>query len=324
MTECLVEDGIGEARAILLDGATILHAWTDWPGSLAQGQVEDTVLIARSSGSSRGTVRFASGEEALVDRLPRGASEGGPLRVEVTRPAMPERGRVKLAQCRPTSAALRPRPSLADALRAQGFQPRTVHRFPDCDWDELWSEAADGAVTFAGGSLTFSPTPAMTVIDVDGDLPPRELALGAVPALARAIERFDLAGNIGIDFPTLEARADRKAVDTALGAALDHWPHERTAMNGFGFVQIAARLSRPSLLHRLQLDPAGAAARMLLRQAERVEQPGALLLTCHPAVQAALRPEWLDELTRRSGRPVRVAADPALAIGAAFAQAVAS
>lgn len=324
MAECLVEEGIAEHRAILLDGAVVVRAWIDWPGALAEGQVEDALLISRTAGSHRGTARFASGEEALVDRLPRDASEGAPIRLEVTRAALPERGRTKLAQARPSSTPLRARPSLAEALRAQGFAPRVVRRFPDCDWDELWHEAADGLVAFSGGALTFSPTPAMTVIDIDGDLPPRELALAAVPALARAIGRFDLAGNIGIDFPTLEAKADRKAVDSALVEALDHWPHERTAMNGFGFVQIAARLRRPSLLHRIQLDPAGAAARRLLRQAERVDEPGELLLTCHPAVEVALRPEWRESLARRTGRPVRVATDPGLAMMAAFAQAVTS
>lgn len=323
-TECLVEQGIGEDRAILLDGGQIVAAGLDWPGSLAAGQIEDAVLVARARGSSRGTARFACGEEALVDRLPPEASEGAALRLEVVRAAMPEHGRIKLAQGRPTAAAPTARPGLVETLRRAGHAPQVVRRFPDCGWDELWSEAGSGLVTFAGGSLHLAPTPAMTVIDIDGDLPPRELALAAVPAIGAALRRFDLAGNIGIDFPTLAARADRRAVDGALAATLGDWPHERTAMNGFGFVQIAARLSRPSLLHRLQFERRGACARRLLRQAEQVEGAGVLLLTCHPAIETALRPAWLDELARRSGRAVRIASDPALALDATFAQAVTS
>ncbi len=322
LTEWLIEDGIGESRAVRLSGETIVAARIDWPGALSAGQIEDAVLVSRHAGSKRGTVRFACGQEALTDRLPADASEGAALRAEVTRAALAEKGRHKLAQVRPTSAAPRPAPSLAERLRSEGYETRAVHQFPPCDWDELIGEARLGEVDFAQGKLIISPTPAMTLIDIDGNLPPRLLALAAVPAIAAALARFDLAGSIGFDFPTLPDKADRRAVDEALAAALDNWPHERTAMNGFGFVQLVARLERPSLIHRIASDPAGAAVRMLLRRAERVSEPGALLLTVHPAVRAAVTGEWEADLARRTGRSIRWQIDPALAPGSGFAQAV--
>lgn len=322
MADWLVEEGIGEHRAVRLSGGRIVEARVEWPGRLIAGHVADATLVARAAGARRGTVRFAGGEEALVDRLPREASEGAPIRVEIVRGAIGERGRTKLAHARPSGRSPA-RPTLAERLRAGGRVAQVVHRFPECGWDELVGEAFDGTVAFAGGSLLFAPTPGMTVVDIDGALDPRELALAAVAPLADTIRRFDLGGSIGIDFPTLDARADRRAVDDTLGAALAGWPHERTAMNGFGFVQLVARLERPSMLHLARLSRSGFAVRRLLRRAERVTEPGTLLLTCHPAVEAALRPEWREELCRRTGRQLRIAADPALALEAGFAQAVA-
>ena len=323
MPEWLIEEGIGEHRAIRLDGGTIAAARIDWPGALAAGQVEDAVLISRRAGSPRGTVRFASGEEALADNLPRDASEGAKLRMAVTRAALGEKGRNKLARAQTSAAPPRPAPSLAEQLRLTGHTARVVRQFPACDWDELFAEAWAGEVSFAGGQLVISATPAMTLIDIDGTLPPPALALAAIPAIAAAIARFGLAGSIGIDFPTLADKADRRAVDGALAVTLDDWPHERTAMNGFGFVQLVARLERPSLIHRIAADRAGAAARQLLRQAERVADPGALLLTAHPAVRAAIGPAWEAGLARRSGRAIRWRDDPGLALEGGFAQAVA-
>ena len=296
-----------------MDGDKPVAAKTRWPGELTPGETFAGNLLRKSG--SRGVALHPSGQEVLVDRLPRNASEGATIPLTITRTAITERGRFKLAAARPTAATSASADSPID-----GAKP--VRSFPGSAWEDIWHAASSGEVEFSGGSLLFAVTPAMTLIDIDGDLSPRELALAAVPEIARWLPLFDLGGSIGIDFPTLEAKADRKAVDTALEQALADWPHERTAMNGFGFVQIVARLEGPSLLHRFATSRIGMAARMALRRAEMVEGPGAILLTVHPALKAKLKPEWLAELKRRTGRPTRVETDPGLAIEAAQAQIV--
>ncbi len=329
--EWLHEAGIGEERAILAQGGRILAARVVWDEPWRAGAVAQARLIARIPGTRRAAVRLPDGSEALAEGLDPALTEGAALRVRVTRGAIAEQGRTKLPHVRAASAneAPSPAPSLIDDLRAGPIAVRSIavheRRFEDAGWDDLMGEALTGEVAFAGGSLVISPTPAMTLIDIDGPPPLPGLALAAVPVIVGALQRLDIGGSVGIDFPSLAEKAQRQAVDTALGAATAAagWQGERTAMNGFGFVQMVSRLERPSLVARFARHPAAAAALRLLRRAERVQEPGALLLTAHPAVRRALRSEWEAELARRTGRLLRWHEDTGLALDAAFAQAVA-
>ncbi|NCP15240.1 MAG: ribonuclease [Sphingomonadales bacterium] len=320
MPDWLIEEGIGETRALLVAGERLLAAKVFWPGELRAGQRATGRLTSKLKGAQRGVALLDGGTEALVDHLPHAISEGQVIDFVITRAPLAERGRLKRAQARvmtaDTPSPLSPFPG-----------GRTVRRFAAGLWEDVWHAASSGSLDFAGGEVLASVTPAMTVIDIDGIGAPRDVALAAVPAVARACAWFEIGGNIGIDFPTLATKADRRTVDEALDTALTGWPHERTAMNGFGFVQLVARLEGPSLLHRFGTSRLDAAARMALRRAE-VSAEGAtgrtVLLTVHPALKSRLKPEWLDELARRTGRVVEIAVDPALAIEAANAQLLSS
>ncbi|WP_086608062.1 ribonuclease [Erythrobacter donghaensis] len=318
MAEWLIEEGIGETRALLVEGERVLAAKMMWPGELTAGARVTGRLTAKLKGTRRGVALLDDGREALVDHLPPSATEGQNLDLVITRAGLAERGRFKRAQAR-VAGADAPSP-------ASGWpEGRIVRRFPAGLWDEVWHAASAGSLDISGGEILVSVTPAMTVIDIDGVGTPREVALAAVPAIARALAWFGLGGNIGIDFPTLQAKDDRRAVDDALGAALADWPHERTAMNGFGFVQLVARLEGPSLLHRFATSRVGMCARLALRIGEQAEGHGPVLeLRAHPALKAKLKAQWLDELARRTGRTVRVETDLGLALEAPNAQIVAA
>jgi hypothetical protein len=310
LAEWLYEAGIGEARAALVEDGAIRIARIERdddglrPGTIATGQLTEITVKGRE-----GVVTLAEGGEAFLAPLPPGVTQGARVKVEIVRAALPERGRAKRARAvpAPDDADERAGPDLLARIAASNIPVRRLHAHEPDDleaagWSEVLEEAETGEIGFAGGALRLSLTPAMTLIDVDGQPPLDTLATAAATAAAQAIWRHGIGGSIGIDFPTLEGRGPRQAVAAAIDAALPP-PFERTAMNGFGFLQIVRRRRRASLPELLRDDPVGAAVRARLRRIERTPPPGERLHRV-PRAELALiraRPEWLAELARRTG-----------------------
>lgn len=301
LPDWIIEEGIGETRAALIDNGEIIEARVRRDGITPAGSILEAKLVAVAP---RVTVE-AGGEQFLLPRGVSGVSEGGKLTIEVTREALGGAEPWKRGFARMTDEAPRPAPPLAEGT------PGTIE-----GWDELVEEARSGIVSFDGGELRIEPTAAMTMIDVDGWLVPEKLAQMAAWASARAIRRLDIGGSSGIDFPSIEGKAER----TELGNIIDMYlekPFERTAMNGFGFVQVVRPRTRASLIE-LAANRAPFEARVLLRRAER--EVGATRLVGHPAVIAAITPDWLQKLSRKVGGEVILQADPKLAMSGAYAQ----
>ena len=324
MAEWWVEAGIGETRAALIDGGTILEAMIEPEGVLRPGTVLEARLVARLPERGQGIVAWADGE-ALLRPLPREVTQGGLLLVEIVREPIGEAGKPKRALARPASpgAVVRPGPTLAESLPGA----RSVDRygsdpFEVAGWSELLESAWAMFATFPDGALRLSLTPAMTLIDVDGTRAPADLMVAGAAAAARWVRQLGVTGSIGIDLPSASDKAARAAAAEAIDAALPQ-PFERTAVNGFGFVQIVRRRARRSLPELYAAEPALAHARALLRRAERTGGAGERTLTATPAVIDALaaRPEWLSDLERRLGAPIALRADAALPISAGHAQA---
>ena len=162
-------------------------------------------------------------------------------------------------------------------------------------------------------------TPAMTLIDVDGYLDAEELAMRGAGEAAKAIRRLDIGGSIGIDLPTSGSKAARQVAAAAIDEHLPQ-PFERTAVNGFGFVQIVRPRSRASLIELAQ-DRAAFEARALLRRAA-LESPGSKRLVVHPAVAAVLerRTDWTQALSHQVGGAISLRPDPALPMSGGYAE----
>ena len=141
----------------------------------------------------------------------------------------------------------------------------------------------------------------------------------ARPKRRKAIRRLDIGGSIGIDLPTVAGKAARQAGGRSIDAVLPQ-PFERTAVNGFGFVQIVRPRQRASLVELAQDRAAVRGARAASPRGVRAG--GAKRLVAHPAVVAVLesQPDWLDALARQVGGAVGLRADPALPMSGGYAE----
>ncbi len=258
-----IEEGIGEHRAILLGSERIAGRARRLARRAGSGPGRRRDPRGRAPrAAARGTARFASGEEALVDGLrrprPAKARRSGS---RSSRPALGERGRRKLARARPTEPLRAPRRRWSSDCEPKGTWCTVVPEVPRQGRAPSWPRPSPAKSPSRRQRSTFSPTPAMLLVDVDGTLAPRALALAAGRRRSpRRCAGSTSAARSASTSPPCADKADRRAVDEALAAALAGWPHERTAMNGFGFVQLVARLERPSLLHRAAFQRAGLAA----------------------------------------------------------------
>ena len=327
MPRWIYEAGIGENRAVLIEDGRIIEAAIEWPDRLRAGTVVEARLDQILIPACRGIVSIAGHYQALLEPLPAALTEGQSLRVEVLRETISESGMsgiLKRAKVRVTNEDLRDGPTLRERLRRSGHPVKAASltaadALESLGWSEVLEQAESGVVEFDGGTLRMSLTPAMTLFDVDGYLPPAQLAAAGARASGRAIRLLGITGSIGIDLPTMSSRADRQAAATALDEVLPQ-PFERTAVNGFGFLQVVRKRERASLSELLQGDPVGAAVRALLRRAERAGGTGERTITAPTPVIQALGYDWQLELERRIGAPIALRHDNMLAISAGHVQ----
>ena len=313
MREWFYERGVGEVRAVLVESRRIVEARVRVEGVVEAG----TVLAAKLVRGGRHALARADGVDYLLPKGAHGMTEGAALAIEVSREAIGGGEPWKRPLARVSDDAPRPAPAVEG--RDLPF-PGADDELAAVGWDDLLDEVRSGIIAFPGGELRVSLTPAMTLIDVDGTLPVGELAVAGARAAGQAIRRHGIAGSIGIDLPTVGGKAARAAAAAAIDDALPP-RFERTAINGFGFVQII-RPRRHASLFELAADAAPFEARAILRRAGRLT--GAIRIDAHPVVVAEIerQSDWLDRLQRQVGGAVTLRADPAVPMSAAHAQSL--
>ncbi|MGC1469957.1 MAG: ribonuclease E/G [Sphingorhabdus sp.] len=286
--------------------------------------------IVENFGPRKALVRFADDVEAFLEPAPK-LPEGARLAVEITRPPIAEPGRWKRAICKPrqdisiadldahrtslASAMVQAwgaeaiivsnqvayaslREMLGDAEIAVTIEPAA---FDAVDFDELEQIAVSGEYAIENGQISIERTRAMTMIDIDGSGDPVALNLVAANEIPRLLRLLDIGGQVGIDFLAMPDRSTRLSVDAALAEACKALgPHERTAINGFGFAQIVRPRPGPSIPEvlcgitpgRLSLESRAIA---LLREAAHSKGHGQRQLVANPAIIDLLR-SWPDEV----------------------------
>ena len=321
MPEWLVERGIGETRAALVDDGEIIEARIELDHSIPAGSVVSVRLISAGTDGRNAVARDERGTEYLLPHGGAGITEGAELIIEVTREAFTATEPWKRPLARVADETPRSLGTLAERLGARDVAlPGPQDLLGDFGWNELIEQARTGVVEFGGGELRISPTPAMTLIDVDGRGPPDALAILGAAEAAKAIRRLDVGGSIGIDLPTTGRKSARQSAAAAIDVHLSQ-PFERTAVNGFGFVQIVRPRTRTSLVELAQDRPAFE-ARALLRRVV-FEPPGPKRLVAPTGVTAVLEAhaEWLESLARQVGGAIRLRPDGALPMSGGYAEA---
>lgn len=335
-TSLLWDAGPGEVRAGLVECGKLiefrifrLHVHS--PLALTAGEEYSARIVSRA-GPNKALVILGNGVEAILQHAAQ-FTEGQKLTVEITRAPVPEPGRWKLPMVR---AVLETQPlgrqpgdtrevifaramankadqlicataATANELRDLVGSAKPIHINPqaivEVDFDSLIEVAVIGEFPIDEGMLTIERTRAMTMIDIDGSGDAMMLNLSAAREIPRLLRLFDIGGQIGIDFLTLPDRKARLALDAVMADTCQMiGSHERTAVNGFGFVQIVRPRLGPSVFEilcettpgRLSLDSKAVA---LLRATAGSTGHGPRTLTAQPAIIDRIL-QWPDALIK--------------------------
>ena len=309
LTDIWRDEAPGERRAALVENGRIveIHIQRDalWAlGAYGVGRID------RKTPSGAYVVADDNSEFLLRSKI--AMPEGARVTFEVTREAISEPGRNKPPEI---------------MLRERAPEPMV-------DKDALWNarlaslgqSTVNAAIAIAGQSqlgdvtISFQRTKAGLVFDIDGIGDAFAINMVAAREIARLLRLYQVGAMVLIDFISMESRAQRTHIAEAFDAAslADLRPFERTAINGYGMMQVVRARPRPSILDHLFGTRIAALsdetqAYWLLRAVAESRGYGVRSVTARPDVAILLdSPKWAgwrNQAARRSGADMVVVAD---------------
>jgi ribonuclease G len=315
MREIAFDASPGETRAVLFEGGTAveLHIFRD--GHALPGSVLNAKILSKSAG--RAFLQLASGEEAVIMPPPT-EPEGASVRVEIVRARICEPGEIKLATARLSEVALCE--VTEDHWRATLSERADAVIAVGADFDDHFDIAHAGRSDVEGATIWFERTKAGLVFDVDGSGDAFAINHDAATEIARLLRLFRIGGATMIDFVGMENKVARLKIAAAFDAASAADPRgfERTAINGYGLMQVIRAKPGPSILdtlfgtRRVSLSDETLIL-ALLRSASRSSGAGVRQCITTPTLAAQLRlPLWqplIKQAERLAGAAIEIVAD---------------
>ena len=316
LTDIWRDDAPGERRFAVVEYGNIVEIHIQRDALWALGEC-GAGRIDRKTPS--GAYVVADDGSELLLRGKTNAPDGARVPFAVTREAISEPGRIK-----PPEILLRD----------------SAHDEPLIGKDALWdarvaslgqsainASVAEGFdVAIAGQSqlgdvtISFQRTKAGLVFDIDGIGDAFAINRVAATETARLLRLYQVGAMVMIDFVSMESKAQRMQLAEAFDAAslADPRPFERTAINGYGMMQVVRARPRPSVLDQLFGTRIAALsdetqAYWLLRAVAQSSGFGARTVTTRPEVATLLQSErwaaWRGQAVRLAGADMVVVAD---------------
>lgn len=315
LTDIWRDDAPGERRAALVENGNILEIHIQRDALWALGEC-GVGRIDRKTPS--GTYILADDGSVLLLRSKSKEPEGARVHFEVTREAISEPGRVK-----PPEIMLRdstPKPLMGkDALweaRMASLGPPAIN----ASIAEGFDIAIAGQSQLGDVTISFQRTKAGLVFDIDGIGDAFAINMVAAAEIARLLRLYQISAMVLIDFVSMESKTQRTHIAEAFDAAslADPRPFERTAINGYGMMQVVRARPRPSVLDQLFGTRIAALsdetqAYWLLRAVAQSKGFGTRTVTAQPDVATLLQSTkwatWRAAAVRLAGADMVVVAD---------------